>query len=272
MASSEHTSSRSGLGWLPKLILWVVVIGFGYLYLSSIDREDEQSSSLLESVVKLSPIPISALPGMPKTEEAAVTPPETQEKVAESADAEPVSDAESAVLAKPLIKQEPASQETIAEQPVATDSAPVATTEQSAPVAAAPQQLATAQPAPESAPAPSSPSPTQTVPSATPPPQQAATDQATHQDLSTPLHTDAVQTQTQRDANAAIDQWRAMQQQQHEQMVAHYAAMRREADERMREYWARMRSVAPNVPYYGYPAQGPGYGPGYAPGVYAPPR
>ncbi len=38
MTDSEKTASRSAFGWLPKLILWGVVIAFGYLYLNSIDQ------------------------------------------------------------------------------------------------------------------------------------------------------------------------------------------------------------------------------------------
>ncbi|MFB1486438.1 MULTISPECIES: hypothetical protein [unclassified Thiocapsa] len=39
MATEETAPKRSGLGWIPKLSLWAVVIAFGYLYLSSIDRD-----------------------------------------------------------------------------------------------------------------------------------------------------------------------------------------------------------------------------------------
>jgi hypothetical protein len=36
---------RSGLGWIPKLSLWAVVIAFGYLYLSSIDRDSAEDAA-----------------------------------------------------------------------------------------------------------------------------------------------------------------------------------------------------------------------------------
>jgi hypothetical protein len=39
MATEETAPKRSGLGWIPKLSLWAVVIAFGYLYLSSIERD-----------------------------------------------------------------------------------------------------------------------------------------------------------------------------------------------------------------------------------------
>ena len=39
MASVETAPKRSGLGWIPKLSLWAVVIAFGYLYLSSAERD-----------------------------------------------------------------------------------------------------------------------------------------------------------------------------------------------------------------------------------------
>jgi len=35
---------RSGLGWIPKLSLWAVVIAFGYLYLSSLDRDSAKDA------------------------------------------------------------------------------------------------------------------------------------------------------------------------------------------------------------------------------------
>ncbi|SDX27589.1 hypothetical protein [Thiocapsa roseopersicina] len=39
MATEDTAPKRSGLGWIPKLSLWAVVIAFGYLYLSSVDRD-----------------------------------------------------------------------------------------------------------------------------------------------------------------------------------------------------------------------------------------
>lgn len=39
MATEETAPKRSGLGWIPKLSLWAVVIAFGYLYLSSVDQD-----------------------------------------------------------------------------------------------------------------------------------------------------------------------------------------------------------------------------------------
>lgn len=39
MATAENVSKQTGLGWVTKLTLWAVVIAFGYLYLSSLDRE-----------------------------------------------------------------------------------------------------------------------------------------------------------------------------------------------------------------------------------------
>lgn len=38
MTTEDTAPKRSGLGWIPKLSLWAVVIAFGYLYLSSVDR------------------------------------------------------------------------------------------------------------------------------------------------------------------------------------------------------------------------------------------
>ncbi|WP_296699453.1 hypothetical protein [Thiocapsa sp. UBA6158] len=38
MATEDTAPKRSSFGWIPKLSLWAVVIAFGYLYLSSVDR------------------------------------------------------------------------------------------------------------------------------------------------------------------------------------------------------------------------------------------
>ena len=71
--SEEKKPVRSGLGWFPKLILWAVVISFGYVYLSSVDREGggTTASSMLNSIAKLSPVPLSSLPGFSDKEESA---------------------------------------------------------------------------------------------------------------------------------------------------------------------------------------------------------
>lgn len=53
---NEKTPKRSGLGWIPKLSLWAVVIAFGYLYLSSVERgtaeQDAQVSAAEASVTE----------------------------------------------------------------------------------------------------------------------------------------------------------------------------------------------------------------------------
>jgi hypothetical protein len=38
MATADNESKRTGFGWIPKLSLFAVVIAFGYLYLSSVDK------------------------------------------------------------------------------------------------------------------------------------------------------------------------------------------------------------------------------------------
>ncbi len=294
MASSEKTASRSGLGWMPKLILWIVVIAFGYLYLSSIEREDVQPSPLLESASQLSPAPISASPAASTEEAAASTAPteaaQPPEKTAQSTDTTPVSDAESTVFAKSLTAQQPASEQ------AATQNAPEALTEQKTVEAtqtpaklepdettaqqdeamAQPGQAISAQPASDSDTAQSdSANHSASQPQATSgAPQHSEEAQAAQQPQS-------AQTDAQYDAASQrftpSDDWAAMQQ-QHEHMLAYYEALRRAADERMRmrEYWARMRPMAPSTPPYGYPVYGSSYGPGviphYAPGVYGPMR
>lgn len=245
MTASETTSSRSTFGWLPKLILWGIVIAFGYLYLSSIDRQSGDSSpSFLETISKLSPIPISALPGMgskstpaaesqvaesqvnvnPAPENPASKTPDVVQAPAEKTQAQaqdthPVNQAESAVFANSLMNTEREAEQ-----------AP----------AAVPQAQAVAQQAPAAVTAPLAPTSPKSA-SALPEPRQPQ--------AAVPYDYD----------------WDAMARQQ-ASIQAHYEAMRREADERMRQYWEHMRASAPVAMPYGYP----GYPSGYAPGVSLP--
>lgn len=59
MATDDSKPKRSGLGWIPKLSLWAVVIAFGYLYLSSIDRDSSGDSAQL-AAADLSGTPVGA--------------------------------------------------------------------------------------------------------------------------------------------------------------------------------------------------------------------
>ena len=239
MADSENTKPRSSFGWLPKLILWGVVIAFGYLYLNSIDKQGgDLSTSLLEKISQLSPIPISALPGVaPKPDPAPVA----ESKVAETPvaappavkipdavkapvetmavqDSRPVNDAESAVFANSLMNKAPVTAPPVA--PAMEQQAPVAMT--APPLPARPAQAPSRMMPPEND---------------LPPARQAPYD------------------------------WEAMARQQ-AIMQAQYEAMQRAEDERMRQYWARMRSAMPVAGPYG----DPGYPAGYGPGVAAPQR
>jgi hypothetical protein len=276
MANSEKSSSRSGLGWLPKLILWAAVIGFGYVYLSSVDREGgaPSASALLESVAKLSPIPISALPGFGDSESVPESAPEvakSEEEAAPKGDSpKPVGAAESAAFAKSLIEEkvdtaksapaeapkpapvrEPATYAAVAAQkPVAE---PTRTAPAQAPAAEAPVQ-------------PSAPPATVEAPVSAPMPQPFV--------ASPRMPAPAPSASESGAPTAGLDRaagWESMRQQRAD-MVAQYEAMRREADERMRQYWERMRQTMPMAAPYGYPAYGPAYAPGYMPGVYGPAR
>ncbi|AFL75042.1 hypothetical protein [Thiocystis violascens] len=249
MADSETTASRSTFGWLPKLILWAVVIAFGYLYLNSIDQEEGGSStSLLEKIAQLSPIPISALPGSasksdPAAESQVMASPAQQSPAAEypvskapetpkAQESRPVNEAESAVFARSLMNEAPATapaavQRQTVEQPRVpafdrrmTNDAVAPSMPESAQSAAPPAWAVPPMMAPEES---------------TPPVRQAPYD------------------------------WESMARQQ-ARMQAEYAAMRREADERMRQYWEGMS--APAAGPYGYP----GYPAGYGPGAVAPQR
>ncbi|WP_295407389.1 hypothetical protein [uncultured Thiocystis sp.] len=255
MADSETTVPRSTFGWLPKLILWGVVIAFGYLYLNSIDKQDGGSSaSLLEKIARLSPIPISALPGSasksaPVVESQAIASPVQQQPVAEHPvsrvpetpkavvettpfqESRPVNEAESAVFAKSLMNEAPA----------APPPAVARKTVEQPPVPAPDQRMTNA------AVVPSMPESAQ---SAAPPA------------WAVPPMMDSVPPVRQ----APYD-WESMARQR-AQMQAEYAAMRREADERMRQYWEGMRNSAPVAGPYGYPGYPAGYGPG--PGAVAP--
>ena len=256
MADSENTTPRSSFGWLPKLILWGVVLTFGYLYLNSLDQQGGDSShSLLERISQLSPIPISALPGTapkapPATETHAAESPahpnpvaepvaaksadavRTQDKTTPAPNPHPVNETESTVFANSLMNGERMARP-VAGQPAAVTppSAPVA--EQQAPVATT---------------APLAPAARQSAPSASVPSLRAAVPEAAAAPVQ-PVPYD-------RD-------WESVA-----RVLARYEAMRREADERMRQYWEGMRNSAPVAGPYGYPGYPAGYGPG--PGAVAP--
>jgi hypothetical protein len=279
--SEEKKPARSGLGWFPKLILWAAVIGFGYVYLSSVDREGggTTAASMLDSIAKLSPVSLSSLPGFSDKEESATESTEVAQADAApktETPAKPVAQTESAAYTRALASdkptesaeapkpapQPPVSYATAALKAPAESAPAPAPAEKPAPAPAAPMVSAPVEP-PASAPvavAPSAPAPqaAQSAPMSPPPVMPAPSERA-------PM--------TRMPAN----EWAAQREQQRAEMMAQYEAMRREADERMRQYWGQMREAMPMpaVPY-GHPgayAPGymPGYAPGYAPGVYGPP-
>ena len=269
MASSEEkSSSRSGLGWFPKLILWVAVMAFGYVYLSSVDREDggTTASSMLDSIAKLSPVSLSSLPGFSDKKE------ESAGESAEAIQAHETPKTESAASAHALVSDKPdaaasgpaqvaETPKTVPQPPVSyaaaalkmpadASSAPAVSASPEQPAPVAPDVSAAVEPAASVATAPAGTQPESMLPPAMPVPGESA-----------PV------------ARRPASEWAAMREQQRAEMMARYEAMRREADERMRQYWGQMpeaRLMPPAVPY-GYPGYAPGYMPGYAPGVYGPP-
>lgn len=281
MASSEEkSSSRSGLGWFPKLILWAAVIGFGYVYLSSVDREGggTTAASMLDSIAKLSPVSLSSLPGFSDKKESSTGSAEVaqaDEAPKTEAAAKPVAHAESAAFTRALVSDTPVSS---AETPKSTPQPPVtyaaaamkapaestpapaapAHAEKSAPIVSAPIEP------PASAPiaaAPSAPAPIASRPMPAPVAAQP------------PMSPSPAMSAPSEQSRMTASEWAAMRQQQRAEMMAQYEAMRREADERMRQYWGQMREAMPTAPYgyQGYaPGYMPGYAPGYAPGVYGP--
>ncbi|MTW21524.1 hypothetical protein [Allochromatium palmeri] len=273
MASSEEQKpSRSGLGWFPKLILWGAVIAFGYVYLSSVDREGggTTASSLLDSVAKLSPISLSSIPGFSDQEEGAAEPVEVAktEEAPPAETAKPVAQTESAAFTRALVSDQtevskaapppPATYAAVAMKP-ASEPAP-APAEKTAPAPvekAAPAQVAEAPSAQPSRLQMSAPVASQPAPVAPAPAMPAPVESAPA-------------------AGMSANDWAAMRQQQRAEMMAQYEAMRREADQRMRQYWEQRREAMPMAAPYGYPGYAPGYmpgyAPGYAPGVYGPPR
>lgn len=258
MASSEKSSSRPSRGWLPKLVLWSAVIAFGYVYLSSVDREDGSTSAgaLLESIAKLSPVPLSSIPGLskfvePAGEEAGEVAAKTEEEAPKAVAPKPVSEAESAVFAKSLIKEKEEAVEAVKPTPT---HAPATYT-----------AAATQKPVVEAAPAPAVATPSQPAVSQTTPATPRAESQvATAMPPQSPAPSPSAAAVEPGPSAPMPSDWESMEDQR-SQMVARYEEMRREADARMRQYWERMRESAPMVGPYGYPAYGPGYAPGYAP-------
>lgn len=259
-SSEEKAPARSNsLGWFPKLVLWAAVIGFGYVYLSSVDQESGQTSatSVLNSLAKLSPVPIPGLSDQTDTTpaETAPTPAATTQPPA----AKPVATSMPYhTPQQPPVSYAAAALKAPAEPAQTTAPAPVASPP------AAPQMTQPLQPAP-AAPAPQMALPQYPQPLAPQAAQMPAPVQAP-----APTQTDA--------APASVSDWAAKREQQRAEMMAQHEAMRREAEERMRQYWGQMREAMPmpTTPYGhpGYapvPGYMPGYAPGYGPGVYAPP-
>ncbi|MGQ9658930.1 MAG: hypothetical protein ACUVT0_02315 [Thermochromatium sp.] len=285
MASSEEkSSSRSGLGWLPKLILWAAVIGFGYVYLSSVDREGSgtTASSLLDSIAKLSPV---SLPGFSDKEESAAKSTEVaqaDDTPKTEATAQPV--AQSGSAAKPTESTETPR---VAEAPKPAPQPPVSYAAAALKVPSEPAPASAAQvPAERPAPAPAKPEVSITVePPASPPVALAPSEPAPApvapqpgpESLPPAMSAPSAPTLSKPAPLAQMpgDEWSAQYEQQRAEMMAQYEAMRREADERMRQHWEQMRRTMPMPAMpYGYPgayAPGPSYAPGYVPGVYGPP-
>ncbi|QGU32289.1 hypothetical protein [Thermochromatium tepidum] len=297
--SEEKKPSRSGLGWFPKLILWAAVIGFGYVYLSSVDRESGTitASSMLDSIAKLNPVPLSSLPGFSGKEEPAAELSKTDqtENTASKteAPAKPVAQTEGtakpttstetpkAVEASRPAPQPPVSYASVAlkapAEPAPAPAAP-ATTEKPAPTApgaattekpAAPAVVATEKPAP----APTAPAAATTEKPAAPAvvatEKPAPAPQASQSAPMSPPAAIPAPGESTPMARMPSPEWAAQREQQRAEMMAQYEAMRRAADEWRRQYWDRMRESMPMpmpVMPYGYPV----YAPGYVPGVYGP--
>lgn len=245
MANSEKNRSRSGVGWLSRLILLSVVIGFGYLYLQSIEHEGgEGAGSLLDSIARLSPIPISALPVADQLKPAPVAPAETAAKTVETP-ARPASEVESRAFASSLAPSLP--------QP-------------------APVRGASSTPAP--APAPVAPVPAAQVPvSAAPAASAAPSVSSQPASASPPL--------VRSPADPDPLDWQTAMAEQQARAMAQYEAERRAMEERARQYWEQARAATPVPPPYGSPAFPPPYYPPayppiyppiYPPAAYAPPR
>ncbi len=291
-SSDEKTPPPQGLGWFAKFILWVAVIAFGYVYLSSVDREGGgvREGSMLDSLAKLSSVSLDSLPGFSTKQEQQTETAQTQVAV-EPARLEP----ERTAVAKTEAAQPvPAVESTQAPAPAE----PAAETKAASAVAEAPASLPKSLPPisyealavrspsrPVEKPAAAEPPPPVTAvqsppaeppaPVAEPSSEGSASSAVAAAPASRPQAPLAEQVPfSQPPAGVApLDaDWLAKQQQRHAGMIARYEAMRREAEERMRRYWEERRQTMPPLPY-GYPAYAPGYyWPGYAPGVYVPGR
>lgn len=289
-SSDEKATPRKGLGWFPKLILWAAVFAFGYVYLSSVDREDGgiREGSMLDTLAKLSPVSLESL-GLANKEEGQAAAEQTQAPATSQPTAKAETDrpagssepaktpapsetsasskisappAESAprplpppinyeaLAVKPTPKPVEQPTAAVAPSPSAATAVQVPTVVQQAPVAEAPQPR-TESPGVAAASVP----PAASAPSAPAPmPEQ-------------------VPFVPQPSATGSQDDWASLHQQRRAEMMARYEAMRREAEERMRRQWEeRRQSMPPVYPPYPYPGYGPGYWPGYAPGVYGPGR
>ncbi|MBK1693721.1 hypothetical protein CKO09_03055 [Chromatium weissei] len=250
--SKTKAKPRSTFGWFPKLILWGVVITFGYLYLSSLDQQDgELSATLLAKINEISPIPISALPGMgeksPATETPAAAPAPVERKAAPETFTH-----KTAEPAKPVAAPAPASVDHSSKFTESTASTSTPVSETAAPVQPQPAAPVSVASQPQASVA------------MTPPPSSTATSAPS---VAAPQPVAPSSTNQMPPASAMPSyNWEAMAQHQ-AMMQARYAEMQREANARMREYWERMQSApapapAPAMVPYGYPNYPAGYLPG----------
>lgn len=270
MSTQDSAASGNGIGFLPKLILWTLVIVFGALYLSSAKRHADESAAASAGAADA----VAAQPAVPVGAGSGAQSAAGGESVGESG-AAPVQAAESAAFARTLMDGQ-APQAPEGERPAAADAAGqgvqgvhrleagvpapdsnVARAVGAVPAVTAPVSLQTPAPTgPRVGAEPMAP----VVPTAPvmPPRAMPAAPFAGGVPVAPvpPMQAPAVGESVSAVPAAAPVAGEGMERGERDRILAEYEAMRRAAEEQMRQQWQRMAVPAP----YGYP--------GYAPAPY----
>ena len=264
-AADAQEQAKPRMSFLPKLLLWSLVLLFGYLYLGSLERQagepfmpftmgggQSPEAPAPSAAPATASVPTAA---RPQTAQSQPVEPTAQPRVAgssasPSANTQDVSEQEAVAFAKAVMTKQAESMVAPLQKPAAAQQAPAQT------AASAPTAIATP-----------------SAPAAAAPAQQAQTPAATEAAPANSPGRPAVAA----DAPASAEGWAA---QRRVEAEAFYAERRRQAEEAARQHWDAMRRMQQPAPWQAAPAGATPYGayrprqaqpaPGYYPSPQAP--
>ncbi len=286
MADTNNTAAASKLGFLPKLLLWSLVLLFGYLYLGAVERHGSSTETAADDAAggQVSAVASTGSDGVVAGAEQTATSPAAQQAASSSGSAPtipPALAAPSVAVAPPPVAAVKSAPAPIAPPPAPKPASALVQSERATPpagpVAGAASEgsehqvskaeaeafaHAVMQKPPQAAAAAAPPAPVSAAPVATsaltppavqqPAPQMPsfAVPQQPMQAMPAPMQRPGVVPSNTAEGSAATGAQRAM---------SDYEARRRQAMQEARQRWEqayRMRPAAP-APYYGYPGYYP---------------